>query len=249
MVVTHLFQILAFMAMEPPTSLAPGPISEEKNKVFRSLMPIDPAEVVRGQFIGYRKEKGVDHESDTETFIALKCRIDNWRWAGVPFYLRTGKRMAEGQRIISIAFREPPRSMFPDDSGISSQGPDHLTFDLADQSKVSLSFYGKRPGPGMRLNKQSLQFAMHETGMAGEVLEAYERLILDAMRGDHTLFCTAEGIERLWEVSTRLLDNPPPVRIYAPGSWGPQSIYQLVAPHSWRLPFERGWRDPNYVGA
>ena len=244
MVVTHLFQILAFMAMEPPTSLAPGPIGEEKNKVFRSLMPIDPAEVVRGQYIGYRKEHGVDPESDTETFIALKCGIDNWRWAGVPFYLRTGKRMAEGQRIISIAFREPPRSMFPDNSGIGSQGPDHLTFDLADQSKVSLSFYGKKPGPGMRLLKQSLQFAMHDTGLGGDVLEAYERLILDAMRGDHTLFCTADGIERLWDVSTRLLDNPPAVRVYAPGTWGPQSIYQLIAPHSWRLPFERGWRDP-----
>jgi glucose-6-phosphate 1-dehydrogenase len=249
MVVTHLFQILAFMAMEPPTSLAPGPISEEKNKVFRSLVPVDPAEVVRGQYVGYRKEKGADPESDTETFVALKCRIDNWRWAGVPFYLRTGKRMAEGQRIISIAFREPPRSMFPEDSGIGSQGPDHLTFDLADLSRVSLSFYGKKPGPGMRLNKQSLQFALHDTGLAGDALEAYERLILDAMRGDHTLFCTAEGIERLWEVSTRLLDNPPPVRMYAPGSWGPQSIYQLVAPHTWRLPFERGWRDPNYLGA
>jgi len=249
MVVTHLFQILAFTAMEPPTSLAPGPINEEKNKVFRSLTPIDPAEVVRGQYIGYRKEKGVDSESDTETFIALKCRIDNWRWAGVPFYLRTGKRMAEGQRIISIAFREPPRSMFPEDSGVGLQGPDHLTFDLADESRVSLSFYGKRPGPGMRLNKQSLQFAMHETGLGGDVLEAYERLILDAMRGDHTLFCAAEGIERLWEASARLLDNPPPVRIYAPGSWGPQSIYQLIAPHSWRLPFERAWRDPNFVGA
>ena len=113
MVVTHLFQILGFMAMEPPTSLAPGPISEEKNKVFRSLTPIEPGHVVRGQFIGYKKEEGVDPESDTETFIALKCFIDNWRWAGVPFYLRTGKRMAEGQRIISIAFREPPKSMFP----------------------------------------------------------------------------------------------------------------------------------------
>ena len=249
MVVTHLFQILGFMAMEPPTSLAPGPISEEKNKVFRSLTPIEPGHVVRGQFIGYKKEEGVDPESDTETFIALKCFIDNWRWAGVPFYLRTGKRMAEGQRIISIAFREPPKSMFPHDSGISSQGPDHLTFDLADQSKVSLSFYGKKPGPGMRLNKQSLQFAMHETGMGGDVLEAYERLILDAMRGDHTLFCSADGIERLWEVSAPLIDSPPPVKIYAPGSWGPQSIYQLIAPHAWRLPFERAWRDPNLVGA
>src|SRR5271156_1196716 len=249
MVVTHLFQILAFMAMEPPTSLAPGPISEEKNKVFRSLTPVDPAHVVRGQFVGYRKEEGVDPESDTETFIALKCFIDNWRWAGVPFFLRTGKRMAEGQRIISIAFREPPKSMFPGDSGIGSAGPDHLTFDLADQSKVSLSFYGKRPGPGMRLNKQSLQFAMHDTGLGRDVLEAYERLILDAMRGDHTLFCTADGIERLWEVSTPLIDSPPPVKIYAPGSWGPQSIYQLIAPHAWRLPFERAWRDPHLVGS
>ena len=139
----------------------------------------------------------------------------------MPFYLRTGKRLAEGQRIISIAFREPPKSMFPAGSGVGAQGPDHLTFDLADASKMSLSFYGKRPGPGMRLDKLSLQFAMHDTGLIGDVLEAYERLILDAMRGDHTLFTTAEGIERLWEVSTPLLEAPPPVRLYAPGSWGP----------------------------
>jgi glucose-6-phosphate 1-dehydrogenase len=244
MVVTHLFQILGFMAMEPPTSLEPVPISEEKNKVFRSMVPIDPKNVVRGQYTGYRAEQAVDPESDTETFIALKCSIDNWRWAGVPFFLRTGKRLAEGQRIISIAFREPPKSMFPVGSGVGAQGPDHLTFDLADASKVSLSFYGKRPGPGMRLDKHSLQFAMHDTGMAGDVLEAYERLILDAMRGDHTLFTTAEGIERLWEVSKPLLETPPPVRLYEPGSWGPKSVHQLVAPHAWRLPFERAWRDP-----
>jgi glucose-6-phosphate 1-dehydrogenase len=249
MVVTHLFQILAFMAMEPPTALEPAPISEEKNKVFRSMLPIDPKDVVRGQYTGYRAEDGVDPESDTETFIALKCLIDNWRWAGVPFFLRTGKRLAEGQRIISIAFREPPKSMFPVGSGVGAQGPDHLTFDLADASKMSLSFYGKRPGPGMRLDKLSLQFAMHDTGLIGDVLEAYERLILDAMRGDHTLFTTAEGIERLWEVSIPLLEAPPPVRLYPPASWGPKSIHQLVAPHAWRLPFERAWRDPNIVGA
>jgi len=248
MVVTHLFQILGFMAMEPPTSLEPEPISEEKNKVFRSMLPIQPADVVRGQYSGYRDEPGVDPQSETETFIALKCYIDNWRWAGVPFFLRTGKRMAEGQRIISIAFREPPKSMFPPGSGVGAQGPDHLTFDLADASKMSLSFYGKRPGPGMRLDKLSLQFAMHDTGLAGEVLEAYERLILDAMKGDHTLFCTAEGIERLWEVSTPLLESPPPVRLYEPGSWGPKSVHQLIAPHAWRLPFERAWRSPNKSG-
>jgi glucose-6-phosphate 1-dehydrogenase len=245
MVVTHLFQILAFVAMEPPTALEPKPISEEKNKVFRSMLPIDPHHVVRGQYAGYRQEEGVDPESETETLIALKCQIDNWRWAGVPFFLRTGKRMAEGQRVISIAFREPPKSMFPAGSGVGAQGPDHLTFDLGDASKISLSFYGKRPGPGMRLDKLSLQFAIGETDLVGDVLEAYERLILDAMRGDHTLFNTAEGIERLWEVSIPLLEAPPPVRLYPPGSWGPKSIHQLVAPHAWRLPFERAWRDPN----
>ncbi len=243
MVVTHLFQVLAFMAMEPPTALEPRAISEEKNKVFRSMRPIEPTNVVRGQYLGYRNENGVAQESETETFIALKCEIDNWRWAGVPFFLRTGKKLAEGARIISIAFREPPKSMFPPGSGVGAHGPDHLTFDLADASKLSLSFYGKRPGPGMRLDKLSLQFALHETSRAADVLEAYERLIHDAMSGDHTLFTTAEGIERLWQLSMPLLESPPPVRSYAPGSWGPNAIHQLIAPHAWRLPFERAWRS------
>src|ERR1700753_4310562 len=208
MVVRHLCQIVGFMAMEPPTALEPAPISEEKNKVFRSMVPIKPGDVIRGQYTGFRSEEGVAADSDTETFIALKCTIDNWRWAGVPFFLRTGKRLAEGQRIISIAFREPPKSMFPAGSGVGEQGPDHLTFDLADASKVSLSFYGKRPGPGMRLDKVSLQFAMHDTGLLGDVLEAYERLILDVMRGDRMLFNTAHGIQRLWEMSERLVQAP-----------------------------------------
>ncbi|MDT5289941.1 MAG: glucose-6-phosphate 1-dehydrogenase [Mycobacterium sp.] len=140
MVVTHLLQVMAFVVMEPPTALEPRAISEEKNKVFRSMLPIHCDHVVRGQYSGYRDEVGVARDSDTETFIALKVGIDNWRWAGVPIYLRTGKRMAEGIRVISIAFKEAPRTMFPAGSGVGSQGPDHLTFDLADSSKVSLSF-------------------------------------------------------------------------------------------------------------
>ena len=242
MVVTHLFQIMAFMAMEPPTALAPTPISEEKNKVFRSMRMLDVSQVVRGQYEGYRDIPGVAADSDTETFIALRCEIDNWRWAGVPFFLRTGKQLGGGERIISIAFREPPKSMFPVDAGVGTQGPDHLTFDLADSSKLSLSFYGKKPGPGMKLEKLSLQFALHEIGQDADVLEAYERLIHDAMVGDHTLFNTAEGIERLWEVSTPLLENPPPVQSYTKGSWGPPAINDLIAPRTWRLPFERRWR-------
>ncbi len=243
MVVTHLFQILAIVAMEPPTALDPRGISEEKNKVFRSLMPLDPKKVVRGQYEGYRWTPGVGEDSQTETFVALRCEIDNWRWAGVPFFLRTGKRMAEGARIISIAFHQPPKSMFPSGSGVGVQGPDHLTFDLAESSRLSLSFYGKRPGPGMKLDKLSMQFALHDTGYESDVLEAYERLIHDTMVGDHTLFTTADGIERLWEIAAPLQENPPPVQLYRQGSWGPDQIHELIAPYAWRLPFQRAWRE------
>ncbi len=242
MVVTHLFQVLAFTAMEPPTALEPDAIGEEKNKVFRSMMPIRCEDVVRGQYEGYRDEDGVASDSQTETFVALRCFVDNWRWSGVPFYLRTGKRMAEGARIISIAFKEPPRSMFPAGSGVGQFGPDHLTFDLAEASRLSLSFYGKRPGPGMRLVKQSLQFSLAEDRNHVDVLEAYERLIYDAMMGDHTLFAHARGIERLWEVSQALLDDPPQVMSYPAGSWGPRAMHGLLGQRAWRLPFERRWR-------
>jgi glucose-6-phosphate 1-dehydrogenase len=242
MVVTHLFQILAFVAMEPPTSLAPEPITEEKNKVFRSLRPLNPKYVVRGQYEGYAEEVGLEHSS-TETFIALRNEIDNWRWSGVKFYLRTGKKMGDGARIISIAFREPPQSMFPANSRVGRYGPDHLTFDLDESSRVSLSFYGKRPGMGMVLDKASMQFSLDETGYRGETLEAYERLIRDAMAGDRTLFTTARDIERAWAISEPLLQDPPAVQPYAPGSWGPTETGALIAPNSWRLPFARRWRE------
>ena len=242
MVVTHLMQILAFVAMEPPTALEPRAITEEKNKVFRSLKPLDPAWVVRGQYEGYRSEPGVAPDSDAETFVALRCEVDSWRWSGVPFYLRTGKRMAESARIISISYHEPPAGMFPSGSGVGAFGPDHLTFDLDESSRLSLSFYGKRPGPGMRLEKMSMQFSLEETGADDDALEAYERLIHDAMVGDHTLFTTAEGIERLWEISAPLLEHPSPLHTYAPGTWGPAAMQALIAPHDWRLPFARAWR-------
>jgi len=249
MVVTHLLQVLAFVAMEPPTALAPGPITDEKNKVFRSLCPIDPARVVRGQYEGYRSEPGTAPDSQTETLVALECAVDNWRWSDVPFFLRTGKKMAEGWRIISIAFREPPQSMFPSGSGVGDYGPDHLTFDLDESSRLSLSFYGKRPGPVMVMDKLSMQFSLQETGRERDTLEAYERLIRDAMSGDRTLFTTATGIERLWEVSAPLLESPPEVLPYPQGSWGPDAIYGLIAPRRWRLPFERRWREAKAVVA
>ena len=244
MVVTHLFQVLAFVAMEPPTALEPRAISEEKNKVFRSMLPIDPDDVVRGQYTGYREEEGVARDSDTETFIALKAGIDNWRWAGVPFYLRTGKQMAEGQRIISIAFKEAPKSMFPAGSGVGASGPDHLTFDLADESKVSLSFYGKRPGPGMKLDKLSMQFST-----AGDRPRRRRARGLRAAdprrdaRRPHAVHHRRGHREPVGALGAAAATNPPPVKPYAPGTWGPNAIHQLIAPHAWRLPFERVWRE------
>ena len=128
MIVTHLMQILAVVAMEPPPSLEPRALVEEKSKVFRSVLPLDPDEVVRGQYEGYRDEPGVAPDSEVETFVAAKVRVDNWRWAGVPFFLRTGKCMAEGARVVSIAFREPPKSMFPAGGRGRARraGPPHL---------------------------------------------------------------------------------------------------------------------------
>jgi glucose-6-phosphate 1-dehydrogenase len=251
----HLIQLLALTAMEEPVSFLPAELQAEKVKVLSATRLAEPlAETSsRGQYgpgwqggqkvVGLLDEEGFSKTSTTETFAAITLDVDTRRWAGVPFYLRTGKKMAQGARIISIAFKEAPRTMFPANSGVGSAGPDHLTFDLADSSKVSLSFYGKRPGPGMKLDKLSMQFSTQETERAGDVLEAYERLILDAMRGDHTLFTTAEGIESLWERSAPLLEDPPPVKPYAPGTWGPNAIHQLIAPHAWRLPFERVWRE------
>ncbi len=248
MVVTHLLQVLGFVAMEPPTDLSPEGISIEKDKVFRSLLPIEPDRVVRGQYKGYLDIEGVDDDSETETLVALRCEIDNWRWSGVPFFLRTGKRMAEGARIISIAFREPPKRMFGEHSGVGEFGPDHLTFDLDDASRLSLSYYGKQAGPGMQLEKLSMQFSQAEAGRTDGVLEAYERLISDAINGDATLFTSAIGIERLWAASAPLLENPPPIKPYEPGSWGPEQVHDVIAPLRWRLPFERRWREASPPG-
>ena len=249
MVVTHLFQILAFMAMEPPTSLEPAPISEEKNKVFRSMLPIDPSDVVRGQYTGYRSEDGVDPESDTETFIALKCSIDNWRWAGVPFFLRTGKRLAEGQRIISIAFREPPKSMFPPGSGVGAQGPDHLTFDLADavEDVAVVLRQAARPGHAARQAEPAVRHARHRADRRrARGLRAPDPR-RDARR-PHAVHHRRGHRAAVGGVDAAARGAAAGSALSARRSWGPKSIHQLIAPHAWRLPFERAWRDPNPAG-
>ena len=236
MVVTHLFHVLGFVAMEPPTTLEARSIVEETGKVFRSVSAIDPANVIRGQYAGYREGPGVDTASQTETFIAMRAGIDNWRWSGVPFFLRTGKRLGEQRRLLTIAFREPPRRMFREARAfVEDYGPDHISFDLGDPGGITTRFLAKVPGPQMRLGQARMEFTYHGSfGTQG--LEPYERLMYDAMLGDRTLFTDAEGIESLWAASSALIDDPPPLHRYAPGSYGPQKMHELIAPRRWWLP-------------
>jgi glucose-6-phosphate 1-dehydrogenase len=231
MIVTHLFQVLAFVAMEPPTSLKPETLVIEKLKVFESMETIDPADVVRGQYEGYRDTDGVASDSETETFVALRVQIDNWRWAGIPFYLRTGKCLAKDAHSITIAFREPPRKMFELDRG--ALDPNLLTFDIGEPGSITATFLAKEPGARMRLGNAMMVFEYEDTFCTEMQLEAYERLLHDAMMGDRTLFTTADGIERLWEISAPLLEHPPPVLPYKPGSWGPEAAAELTAPSHW----------------
>jgi glucose-6-phosphate 1-dehydrogenase len=239
MVVTHLFQVLGFVAMEPPTSLQPKALGLEREKVFDSMPPLSPDGVVRGQYAGYRDEEGVAADSETETFVALRAFVDNWRWEGVPFYLRTGKRLAESRHLLTVAFREPPRRMFPLDCEqiVESFGHDHLTFELGDPGSISASFLAKVPGPTIQLGEAHMRFSYADTfGGAEQALDAYERLIHDVMVGDRTLFTSSDAIERLWEISEPLLESPPATVPYEPGSWGPPEAEALIAPRRWHLP-------------
>jgi glucose-6-phosphate 1-dehydrogenase len=236
MVVTHLFHVLGFVAMEPPTTLDARSIAEETGKVFRSVQAIDPGSVIRGQYAGYREGEGIAADSHTETFVALRAQIDNWRWFGVPFFLRTGKRLAEERRLLTIAFREPPRRMFRAARAfLEDYGPDHISFDLGNPGGIITSFLAKVPGPQMRLGQARMEFT-YEGSFGTEGLEPYERLMYDAMLGDRTLFTDADGIENLWAASSELLRDPPPLHRYAPGSYGPQKMHELIAPRRWWLP-------------
>jgi glucose-6-phosphate 1-dehydrogenase len=236
MVVTHLFQLLGFLAMEPPTSISADAITAERVKLFRSLRPLDPGEVVRGQYEGYLDLDGVPPGSDTETLVALVAHIDNWRWDGVPIFVRTGKRMAADRQLVTIAFREPPRQLYPfADAAARAHRQDRLTFDLDQRGGITAGFLAKAPGPTTVLEHAVMRFEYESLGTG--ILDAYERVFHDAMIGDRTLFTSADGIERLWEVAAPLLDAPPPVQRYAQDSWGPEpAVGDLIAPRHWVLP-------------
>jgi glucose-6-phosphate 1-dehydrogenase len=242
MIVTHLFQVLSFVAMEPPVSLSAKSLMTERQKVFDAMPPLHPRDVVRGQYAGYRDEEGVARGSDTETYVALRATVDNWRWEGIPFFLRSGKRLAGTHHLLTIAFSEPPRRMFPFDCDevAGEFGHDHLTFELGDPGSISASFLAKVPGPKMQLGQAHMRFS-YATSFGGpeQALDAYERLIHDVMVGDRTLFTTSEAIERVWEVADPVVREPPPMEIYEPGSWGPKATAALMAPHHWHVPDDR----------
>ena len=235
MVVTHLFQVLGFIAMEPPTSFTAKALRLEKDKVFDSMKPIDLGHVVRGQYEGYCSEPGVAPDSETETFVALRVEVENWRWQGVPFCLRTGKSLAASRQTVTIGFREPTLRMFPVSSR-SARRVNELTIDFSDPGSICQRFLAKVPGPEMRLGEAKMLFRYEDSFRTANDLEGYERLILDAMLGDQALFTSSDGIERLWEISTPLLEDPPDLESYPKGSWGPPSIRHVTAPYLWHLP-------------
>jgi len=237
MVVTHLFQVLAFVAMEPPTSLSAQSLRAEKLKVYEALKPIDVQHVVRGQYEGYRSEPGVAADSQTETMVAVRVEVDNWRWHGVPFFLRSGKAMGASRQVIVLGFQPPPLRMFPAHRKDVPYGrQNEIVIDFADPGAIKVNFLAKVPGAELTLGNAEMAFYYKDSFVESHALEGYEHLILMAMVGDQSLFTSSDGIERVWEISEPLLQNPPPVEPYAKGSYGPDSIKRLIAPYHWHLP-------------
>jgi glucose-6-phosphate 1-dehydrogenase len=237
MVVTHLFQVLAFVAMEAPVSLSAKHLRDEKEKVYEALKPIDVRHVVRGQYEGYLSEPGVAPDSQTETMVAVRAEVDNWRWHGVPFFLRSGKAMGASRQVITLGFQPPPLRMFPAHRKDTPYGrQNEIVIDFADPGAIKVNFLTKVPGAELTLGNAEMAFYYKDSFAASYALEGYERLILLAMVGDQSLFTRSYGFERLWEISEPLLENPPPVEPYAVGSYGPDSVKRLVAPYHWHLP-------------
>ncbi|HEX9716909.1 MAG TPA: glucose-6-phosphate dehydrogenase [Actinomycetota bacterium] len=229
----HMLQVLSFVTMEPPRSLEPEAFRDEKVKLLKAIRPIDPADVARGQYEGYRSEPGVDPNSRTETYVAARLLIDNWRWEGVPFYLRHGKRLPQRATEITVVFRGAPDYLFRE-IGLPNLEHDHLTIRVQPDEGISLAFQAKVPGPGYNVRPVRMDFDYDRSFMHAPA-EAYERLLHDAMDGDHTLFTREDGVERSWEIVTPILENPGPVHPYAPGTWGPEEADRLIAPRHWHL--------------
>jgi glucose-6-phosphate 1-dehydrogenase len=248
----HLLQLLCLVAMEPPVALEADSIRDEKVKVLRAVKRIPPGEVerrvVRGQYVagavggrevkGYRQEEGVDPESRTESYVALRLEIDNWRWAGVPFLLRSGKRLPKRATEISIQFQRPPMRLFGEEVAATA-APNALIINVQPDEGISLRFGSKVPGPDVRVRQVKMDFRYGSAfGMPSP--EAYERLLLDALLGDSTLFTRRDEVEAAWLLMTDILEGwsrlEEPPHPYPAGSWGPAAADRLAAG------VEGGWR-------
>ena len=230
MLVTHLFQVAAEVAMEPPASLGALDLQAAREKVINSFRTLDPAEVVLGQFAGYRDVPGVAARSSRDTFVAARLWIDNPRWRGVPFYLRTGKRLAETRQRVSLILREPAGPL----AGQLHSEANVLSFSLAGDGEIDLSLLAKKPGPALDLDHATASLPL--SGLPGaDPLPPYVRLIHDILIGDRSLFTRPDGLAAVWKVATPLLTDPPRVASYPPGSWGPAKAAKLIAPGRWLL--------------
>ena len=226
----HLLQVLALCAMEPPVGPESSFLQDEKAKVFAAMRPIDPACLVRGQYVGYRDEEGADKNSSIETFAAAKLEIDSWRWAGVPWFIRAGKALAAAATEVVVEFREPPSMLF-DEGGGPHPGRNLVRFRLGKHDGVTFTLQAKTPGP--HLDSQNVDVAVDFAAALGERREAYERLLDDALAGLPRRFAREDIVELTWRVVQPALDRPGPVHPYFKGSWGPAEADKILGGDSW----------------
>jgi glucose-6-phosphate 1-dehydrogenase len=229
MLVTHLFQVAAEVAMEPPASLGAEDLQSARERVIRSFRRLDPAEVVLGQFAGYRDVPGVKARSMTDTYVAAKLWIDNPRWRGVPFLLRTGKRLAESAQRVTIVLRTPdgPIADLPAQANV-------ISFSLSGDGEIDVRLLAKKPGVSLIVDPTTVKIPLAQLPNA-DPLPPYVRLIHDVLLGDRSLFTRPDGLAAVWRVAQPLLDNPPRLAGYPQGSWGPTAARKLAAPHGWLL--------------
>ena len=217
----HILQVLGLMAMEPPSGNAEDSVRDKKVELFKAVRAADPERYVRGQYKGYRKIDGVDAKSNTETYVALELEIDNWRWSGVPFFIRAGKDMPVKATEVNVVFKRPPRL------GVgprSRPDPNQITLRIDPRPGARIRFLAKKAG---KEAYEPADFTVLFERQPGEEPEPYERLLDDALRGEHGLFTREDAIEQTWRIVEPLIDEPGEVETYEPGTWGPEGARAL----------------------
>jgi glucose-6-phosphate 1-dehydrogenase len=226
----HILQVIALLAMDAPIARAPDAVRDEKLRIFNAMRPLVPAEVVRGQFQGYRDEKGVAPDSQVETYAALRLNIETWRWAGVPFYIRTGKRLAATATEVVVKLKQPPQILFDDSPPCQSN---YFRFRISPDVLIALATRVKRSGEAM-VGEAAELIARQ---CSSDDMAPYERLLGDALRGDGSLFTRGDSVEAAWRVIDPILEKPTPLFEYEPDTWGPPEAERIVKRDDvWRNP-------------